>query len=277
MSARPARPLPRRPFGIDFSGAEKAGKAIWIAEGRIGRKGAVALVDCIPALALPGSGVDRGPALAALVRLVAATRDGIFGCDFPVGLPRAVMQAPDWRRFVAGFATRHASAEDFRSDCRRLTQGREIRRDTDRRAKTPFCAWNLRLYRQTYHGLADVIAPLHRGKRAAVLPVERPHAGRAWIVETCPASVLKRLGLYRPYKGQDAGARRMRRHIIAALVERGHLLTPPKGLRDRLVDDHGGDALDAVLACLAAAAALKRLDQPVAPDERIEGKVYFKL
>lgn len=267
----------RRPFGIDFSGAQKAGKAIWIAEGRVLRNGAVALIDCFPALALPGSGVDRSQALAALVRFIAATSDGIFGCDFPVGLPRAVTHAADWRRFIAGFARRHASAEAFRSDCRRLTKGREIRRDTDQRAKTPFCAWNLRLYRQTYHGLADVIAPLHCAKRATVLPVERPRAGRAWIVETCPASVLKRLGLYRPYKGRDAGARQMRRHIVAALVERGHLLAPPKALHDRLAQDHGGDALDAVLACLAAAAALKRLDEPATPDERIEGKVYFKL
>lgn len=275
--AKPSSSSRRRPFGIDFSGAQKAGKAIWIAEGRIGRKGIVALVDCIPALVLPGSGVDRAPALAAVVRLVAATSDGIFGCDFPVGLPRSVMQAPDWRRFIAEFGARYADADSFRAGCRRLADGCELRRDTDRRAKTPFCPWNLRLYRQTYHGLAHVIAPLHLSRRAAVLPVERPYAGRTWIAETCPASVLKHLGLYRSYKGKNERARKMRREIMDALIERGYLLPPTKALRDRLTQDHGGDALDAAIACLAAAAALKRLDEPVAPDERLEGKVYFEL
>jgi hypothetical protein len=266
----------RRPFGIDFSGARLAGKAIWIAEGRLDGRNRVELVDCCPASALPDSGADRALALAALRRLIAGTPDGIFGCDFPVGLPRAVLEGADWKGFIGGFH-RHEHAEAFRENCRRLAKGKEIRRDTDRIAKTPFCAWNLRLYRQTYHGLADIVAPLHRARLASVISVEPPHPRRAWIAETCPASVLKRLDLYRPYKGRSPSARSMRRDIIAALIERGHLLSPSRSQRDRLIEDQGGDALDSVIACLAAAEALRQLDGPISEIDRIEGKVFFEL
>lgn len=266
----------RRPFGIDFSGARLAGKAIWIAEGRLDRQNRVQLVDCHPASALPASGIERSLALAALRRKIADTRDGIFGCDFPVGLPRDVLQGADWKGFIDRFH-RHEHAEAFRDTCRRIAQGKEIRRETDRIAKTPFCAWNLRLYRQTYHGLADIVAPLHRERLASIISVEPPHPERAWIAETCPASVLKRLDLYRPYKGRTPAARRMRRDIIAALIARGHLLAPSRPHRERLIDDQGGDALDSVIACLAAAAALRQLDEPLGEIDRIEGKVFFEL
>lgn len=267
----------RRPFGVDFSGARAAGKAIWIAEGRLDGERRVALVDCYPATALPESGIERILALAALRRLIATTPDGVFGCDFPVGLPRAVLEGADWKSFIAGFGQRYEHAEAFREGCRRITNGREIRRDTDRRARTPFCAWNLRLYRQTYHGLADIVAPLHRDGQASIISVESPDPSRAWLAETCPASVLKFLGLYRPYKGPTPAARQMRRDIIAALVERDFLAAPSRSQRHRLIEDQGGDALDSVVACLAAASSLRQLDKPISEIDRIEAKVFFEL
>jgi hypothetical protein len=267
----------RRPFGVDFSGAKSAGKAIWIAEGRLLGKRRVALVDCYPALALPDSGADRTLALAALRRLIATTPDGVFGCDFPVGLPRIMLQGADWRGFIAGFGRRYEHAEAFREACRRIANGRELRRDTDRLARTPFCAWNLRLYRQTYHGIADILAPLHRDGQASVISIEPPDPGRAWIAETCPASVLKFLDLYRPYKGATPSARRMRRDILAALVARDFLAAPTRSQRETLIEDRGGDALDSVLACLAAAAAVRQIATPISAIDRIEGKVFFEL
>jgi uncharacterized protein DUF429 len=267
----------RRPFGVDFSGARSAGKAIWIAEGRLDGKRRVALVDCYPALALPDSGPERALALAALRRLIATTPDGVFGCDFPVGLPRALLQGADWKSFIADFDRRHAHADAFRAACRRIANGKEIRRDSDRLAKTPFCAWNLRLYRQTYHGIAEIVAPLHRDGHASVISVEQADPDRAWIAETCPASVLKFLGLYRPYKGKAPPARKMRREILAALVERDFLAPPSRSQRERLVEDRGGDALDSVVACLAAASAIRQLGNPMSAIDRIEGKVFFEL
>jgi hypothetical protein len=44
-----------------------------------------------------------------------------------------------------------------------------------------------------------------------------------------------------------------------------------------LIEDRGGDALDAVIACLAAAAAARRDHPPANEAERIEGRVYCEL
>lgn len=266
----------RRAIGVDFSGARDAGRAIWIAEGRIGPRGFL-LADCRPATELPGGARDRATALAALVAYLGAQSDAVIGCDFPVGLPKKLVREADWLGFLARFAKRHGSADAFRADCRKRSNGRELRRPTDIAARTPFCAWNLRLYRQTYHGIADVLAPLVAAGRATVGPMQPPADGRAWILETCPASVLKRLGLYRPYKGRTAALARSRGAILGALVEHGALGKPAPKLRARIADDRGGDALDAVIACLAAADATRWNHAPATADEMLEGKVYFDI
>lgn len=266
----------RRAIGIDFSGAAAAGKAIWIAEGRVRRDHSVELETCRPATALPDGAAARAPALAALVAFLATQRTAVVGCDFPVGLPTAVLEEADWPSFLAAFRKRHATADAFRAACRRASKGRELRRPTDIVAKTPFCAWNLRLYRQTFHGIADILAPLVAGGHATVGPMQAAVEGRAWILETCPASVLKPLGLYRPYKGKSPGCVRQRRAILEALVDLGALRAPAEPIRSSAIGNPGGDALDAILACLAAAAAL-RDDSPATDAERLEGKVYFAL
>ncbi|MGE3969416.1 MAG: DUF429 domain-containing protein [Dongiaceae bacterium] len=266
----------RRAIGVDFSGAGDAGRAIWIAEGHIRRNRSLAVEACRPASALPGGDVARAPALAALVAFLAKQRAAVIGCDFPVGLPSAVLEDGDWLRFLRGFAKRHATAEAFRAASHRAAKGCELRRPTDIAAKTPFCAWNLRLYRQTYHGIADVLAPLVARGSATVGPMQAPVEGRGWIVETCPASVLKPLGLYRPYKGRSRDSRRQRRAILDALIGLGALHPPSPAIASCAVENAGGDALDAVVAAVAAASALWD-DSPVTEAERREGRVYFAL
>lgn len=265
----------RRAIGVDFSGARDAGRAIWIAEGAIRRHG-LELADCRPAAELPGGGRGRTAALAALVAYLGAQGDAVVGCDVPVGLPIKLVEERDWPAFLVKFSKRHGSAEAFRADCLRRSP-RELRRPTDLEAKTPFCAWNLRLYRQTYHGIADLLAPLVAAGRATVGPMQPPAEGCAWILETCPASVLKRLGLYRPFKGRSAPLMRNRRGILDALVEHGALTAPPRELRARLIGDPGGDALDAVIAALAAGSAVRRAHPPATAEEMLGGKVYFEL
>jgi len=265
----------RRAIGVDFSGARDAGRTIWIAEGSL-RNGSLELGDCRPAAELPNGGRERSLALAALVAFLGAQGDAVIGCDFPVGLPIELVEESDWPAFLAQFAKRHTSAEAFRADCRKRS-ARELRRPTDLEAKTPFCAWNLRLYRQTYHGIADLLAPLVATGRATVGPMQPPTEGRAWILETCPASVLKKLGLYRPYKGRSAPLAQQRDAILAALVAWGALVRPARKLRQRLVEDSGGDALDAVIAALAASAAARRMHPPASDEEMLGGKVYFEL
>ena len=197
---------------------------------------------------LPGGGADRNPALAALRSHLADQENALIGLDFPFSLPAELVDAPDWAGFVRGFTGRYSDPEAFRNACRRRTGGKELKRRTDRRTATPFCAYNLRLYRQTYWGIAQVLSPLCEDPGVAIVPVlERPGAS-ATLAETCPASSLKRLDCYWPYKGRDPALAAARRSILDRLNREG--LRCADAIGTAAVEDIGGDALDAVIAAM---------------------------
>ena len=250
-------------LGIDFSGASDAGKKIWIAEGT--EDGTVLLL--IPASELPQSGAERAKALPALARHIAGLGAAIVGIDAPNSLPRSF--APDgWETWFAAFAASHESAEHFREACRLATGGKESKRSCDVTAKTPFAAWNLRLYRQTWHSLIDLYAPLVRAGAVTVAPFQRAHTGLPRLAEICPASTLKRLGLYVSYKGRKfADARRSLLREMTALGS----LQVPRRLRERAIEDPGGDALDALVALTAAVRCREQIELH---DADCEGEVY---
>ncbi|MGH6959725.1 MAG: hypothetical protein ACREE7_04510, partial [Dongiaceae bacterium] len=78
--------MAERIIGIDFSGAERAGHAIWIAEARIDGE-RIRIETCSPAADIAGSGAERAHCLPALVEFIANQRNAIIGCDFPFSLP----------------------------------------------------------------------------------------------------------------------------------------------------------------------------------------------
>lgn len=271
ITHRKLRPV----FGVDFSGAADAGRKIWIAAGTLDADGALHIERCQPVAALPGGGVERETALAALRALIAGQPQGVFGVDFPAGLPRALVNAPDWVAFALGFARTHPDPAAFRDACRRAAGGRDLKRRTDVETRTPFSPYNLRLYRQTYFGVRDVLAPLVRDGAAAVAPMQRPARGRPLLLEVCPASLLKAGGLYRPYKGRSSAHRAARRRICEAVcASDGMSIEAP--VRRRVAADTEGDALDSVLAAVAVARALRRPRSIIAADAtyRMEGMVY---
>lgn len=271
----------RAVVGLDFSGAAAAGRAIWIAEGRE-RRGRLAIGTCRPALDLPGGGATRVLALPAVVHHLRGLGPAIVGCDFPfslpVGLPGAFADRADWRAFLAAFPKQFPNAEAFRDACRATSGGRELRRLCDTEAKVPFCAWNLRLYRQTWHGIAGILHPLVLETGAVVLPMEKPLPERLWLAEVCPASFLKRIRQYAPYKGCAAMHREMRATILRRLVG-DRLLAPPAPAVERaLLDDPGGDALDSAVAAVVTWRSWRDGDfaePPRSPAEALEGRVYF--
>ena len=64
-----------------------------------------------------------------------------------------------------------------------------------------------RIYYQTFYGMRDVLGPLLRARRTAILPFQYrrlPTAERV-LVEACPSSTLKRLGLPHQNYKQPAG------------------------------------------------------------------------
>lgn len=265
-----------RVVGVDFSGARDAGNRIWVATGTA-RENGVVVETCVRCRDLPGSGADKDRALAALVDFIAGAGGCTVGLDFPFSLPAALVEEPGWEEFVRAFASRYPTADELRRSCMARTGGKELRRRTDREARVPFCVYNMRLYRQTHAGIRDVLAPLIADGTARVLPMQPPDPSRPALAETCPASLLKAIGVYPSYKGRDGPRREARARILSALAERRLLRPPPRALADLLVDDNGGDALDAVIAAVCAARAAREPTAARARDalEQIEARVFF--
>ena len=261
-----------RVAGVDFSGARQAGLNIWIAKGRATPKG-VAIDALSRAADLPGGGREFDPAMTALVAHLGALGDAVIGLDFPFSLPKPLIAERSWTAFVKAFARDHVTSDAFRAACRARSEGRELKRRTDTEARVPWCAYNLRLYRQTWSGIRHVIAPLVASGGARAIPMQTPEPGIPALAEICPASLLKREGLYAPYKGRGDGPRRGREAILKELFARGALRPLPGALRETVLANPGGDALDAVLAAVGAA----RIDDAAPRDalDRIEARVYF--
>ena len=254
-------------FGVDFSGARDAEKKIWLARG-LPRGGGLHVDACAP-LSAWCAGV-RGPEQAAIALRELIKRHGraAFALDFPFGLPATVLEAGvTWRRFVASFRREHPDPKHFRESCRGRAGDAEPRRETDRAAATPFCPYNLRIFRQTYHGIAHVLAPLVAANRASVPPMLPLHARRPWLLEICPASTLKAMGIYRRYSGYKRNgqeSRRRREHILAQIAAGGPI-SLAHGLKGKILADAGGDALDSVIAAFTAFKLLQAPNLPAVP------------
>jgi hypothetical protein len=272
----PKHPRPRRVLGVDFSGASDAGRKIWIAESRRGRGNRLNLIDLRSASQLPGGGMDPRTAIAALVAHILREPDTIAGCDFPFTLPLPVIDRPSWAAFIADFARRFPDPDSFRQWALRRADGRELRRAADRAAKTPFNSYNLRIYRQTWWGIAHLLSPLVANGQAIVRPYQAIGSKpRPIVIESCPASSLKSIGFYPAYKGRSGVHRLERKAVLRKLIEHGLLERPAASIERILLDNSGGDALDAVIAAVAAAHAAIELDPNHA--QRIEGIIYAAL
>jgi len=270
--------VPSCVHGVDFSGAADAGKRIWIASGVVS-SGGLRIEQCRPARELPDSGRGRDQALAALRGFLGTQGSCAVGLDFPFSIPAELIQPPakSWEVFARSFATAYPNPVVFRSRCRAAGAGRELRRVTDYQTRTPFSAYNLRLYRQTYFGIRDLLAPLVADGSVCVLPMQRPRPGRAWLLEICPASTLKRQDLYRSYKGRSDRHRSARERIVQALEETEAVSFAATAVRSVVLKNAGGDALDSVVAAFATWRALGHPSTlRAAPNSpyALQGRVY---
>ena len=275
-------------FGVDFSGGRMAGRTTWVARtswrGRgSGRK--LRLAELASLERLCGS-AERLPALAHLVALIRASRDALWALDAPFGIPVEVLDEemtwPALLRFVRAW---EADGYDLGLWCldraRALGGPMHIRRATDRAARAPFDPYHYRIIYQTFHAMRDVVAPLTRVRETAVLPFQYARLPRARrvVVEACPSSTLKRLGLpHQNYKQPAGGAlapkrRRTRRAILVGLAP--HVEISPAHRRV-IARDPGGDALDAVIAAVGASLTWRALDHgAVARDARVRREGYL--
>jgi len=277
-------------YGVDFSGARLAGRNTWVArlerrEGvSRGRLFALAELSCVEAAC---GTAERGAAIGHLVGRVAASDGALWAMDFPFGLPVEVLEnGTRWPGQVKFLREWGDDAYGVGLEClaraRRLGGPMHIRRLTDVEARAPFDCYHYRIIYQFFYGVRDVLGPLARTRGTAILPFQyrRLPSARRVVVEACPSSTLKRLGLPHQNYKQPAGGpltpKRLRtRRVIVDHLSRHVRIND----RDRRVMMHngGGDAIDAVLAAVGAHEAWREADHArIARHPRYprEGKLF---
>jgi len=268
---------PKEIYGVDFSGAADAGNKIWVAKGLDDGESLI-IEQCVMGFELPGSGKERKACLRALAVFVEDRPFAVMGFDFPFGLPGLLVRQRNWASFVSVFPTLYKDPDHFKETCFEEAGKRELKRATDTLARTPFASYNRRVYKQTYFGVTEILRPLVRRDSCRVLPMQDPASGKPWLMEICPASTLKALGLYHiPYKGKEIKHRQGRKRILESLSKTVPFRLEDRDLEKRVLANPGGDALDAVIAAAGTFRALRREDL-FAPQEgsrwRVEGYVY---
>lgn len=277
-------------YGVDFSGARLAGRSTWVAriEPASARTGypPYTLASLLPLERVCGT-AERSAALFHLVQMIAESDGALWALDFPFGLPVEVMGSE--ARWLAQFDLLHAWGEDDYGvglECVRRAQAlglpKHIRRLTDVEAKAPFDPYHYRIIYQTFYGMRDVLGPLRRHRRTAILPFQyrRLQSARRVLVEACPASTLKLLGLpYQNYKQPQGGklAPRRLRTRRAILTGLGGYVRIMDVQRRVIMRNSGGDALDAVVAALGAVRSWQTSDHRVVarhPRYPREGRLF---
>ena len=245
-------------LGVDFSGAKFPDDKIWVAEVEAAEEGSGGL-----RLVSLRNGFSWRRLVEHLLAAAQRPGGGRALMDFPFGLAAltarnlGVSSAMPSSLFEAVAAC--GGPEEFRRRGRGGIEGTgsEVahKRRVDRLTHTPFAAINHRLYRQTYRGMVEVLLPLARAG-ASIAPWS---LGDFWIGESCPSSVLRDLTGERPvgYKlsqNPDPPAERTRREHYLKILRRHFGIAVPKCRQIQMVDDPGGDALDAFVLAAAASA-----------------------
>jgi hypothetical protein len=274
-------------FGVDFSGAKLAGRNTWVARLEPSDDGPPYRLAELACLERWSGTPERAEALAHLVGRIGESRSALWAIDFPFGLPIEVM--PDgagWPDQLDFMDTWDGDAYAAGLECLRRAKAiggpMHIRRLTDTEAKAPFDCYHYRIIYQTFHGMRDVLGPLRAVPRTAILPFQcrRLRTAERVLVEACPSSTLKRLGLpHQNYKQPSGGPLlrkrlRTRRAILDGLA--AHVAIEP-GQRRTIMRNGGGDALDAVIAAVGAAGAWSEADhRAIARHPRYprEGRLY---
>lgn len=277
-------PVISRVQGVDYSGAAESGKTAWLAT--LAPDGPLLDLQALKPLGKLAASATRDRVNQFLRDRILASRQTLWGIDFPFGLP-VELKIGTWRDQLAHVCRHVGDAKSYGRSlvdlARKVTGQLHIRRQTDLETKTPFDCYHYRIIYQTFHGMRDVLEPISTDPRTAVLPFDYDRASKdtdRLVVEACPSSFLKRNGLPHQRYKQSGGKepteahRQTRREILRAIRGRVRI----SAYRRRVIlSDSGGDALDAVLAGLGAWEAIRRVNhEQIAADQRYsqEGYVY---
>ncbi len=236
-------PTHDRCWGVDWSGAAVAGDKIWVSELDAVTRGVVR-VTC------PWPGMKAASVIQEVATWVGSLGRGWVAFDFPFGVAECdlvellgpgLFEPLAWGRELG---ERYPGVDDFIGSVTERGLVGKHRRGTDK--QSPFAPLLLQMIRQTYWG--ERMLPLLQPE-VGIVPWSRP--GAVTVVETCPAVFLKRHGISNVGYKLVAGSRECRGDILnSILAKKGW--SCPETVRIAVEDDREGDALDAVLAGIAA-------------------------
>jgi hypothetical protein len=247
--------------GGDFSGADSGGAAkIRVVDRNMRARG--------EPVHLRGR-FDRKTLLRQMLETAREPGEHQWRIDAPFSLPIETLDAfkipHDWMamaRWMANFGSPRGWRHDIRTVHRK-----EPKRACDRAESTPMAPMNLRVFKQTWTLIAEVLLPLAEAGVHIEPLVHRSPASRMVVYEGCPSSILQRFGWpAKGYKGEGAPPREVRASIVERLPSVG--VSMHASLAREAIDDAEGDLLDAILLTTAPT-------QTVVPAEAsIEAWVY---
>lgn len=257
--------------GIDFSGAQDAGRHIWIAEGTVS-SGVLSISHCERAADIFGK-VDKHSVFKELVVWINSLPTATVGIDFPFGVPEVVatrmFQANSWSDVVYNQLWSGLTPDRFRQQCKNSSNS-EVR-DTDAMHRAD-CPYDQRIYKQTYHGIKDILKPL-LNLNVSIAPMV--NNGDPVVLETYPAATLAREDdLFAARYKHESSPRDRRKRNVQGLsgVQSLDIGSIPN---NKIIDDKGGNALDSIIAALATFRAVDNSDPfRVNPPNRVEGYIY---
>lgn len=258
-------------LGIDFSGAQDAGRHIWITEGTV--NGSVLEVTaCQQATDYLNCTADQDSVYKHLVHLIETQQNATVGIDFPFSIPeaafRSIFTVSRWEDFITVPRWRNLNPDTFQGQCKNAC-GNALR-DTEAIHRAD-CPYSQRVYKQLFYGIRDVLQPLVE-TGVSVAPMVNTGSS-VTVLETYPAATLARGDQFfaARYKGQS-GTTARRQHNVQALsqlpvIDLGTIS------QQKVIDDTDGDALDSLIA---AVATFKASGSPfnVTPMTPVEGHIY---
>jgi hypothetical protein len=133
-----------------------------------------------------------------------------------------------------------------------------------------------------FYGIRDVLDALSLDPATCIMPFQASKLDRARrvVVEACPGSTLRRLGLpFNRYKQSGSGPMDRKRRAVRESILDGlrAMIEVSEPDRKQILRNRGGDALDAVIAAVGTWDAWRRTDVSVIqshPRYAHEGMVY---
>ena len=220
--------------GVDFSGAENGGLhkirvASWKSPTEIVVERA-----------------DRKMLVRMILDSAKSDQNHLWRIDAPAGIPlqtiRAHGIAENWLA-SAQWSAQFGSPRAWSTKLREVSR-EEPRRKTDSESRTPMAPMNLRVFKQTWTFMCEVLLPL-QSAGISISPMALT-GSRVTVCEGCPSSVLQRLGWpAKGYKGEGEPPSRVRALIARRLEETGIPIS--KVMMQKIIEDTEGDLLDAII------------------------------